>query len=322
MGLAARCLNRPYDHYYLILDAIAWSREPGSELWQRRELSRRLLRCHDTEVRSLPPRDRGSCHASTTSIYSSYERIRPFRVPTLPVIAYYSNGFMSGTDAQQKVEACIAEVELSILSFGAFLQVVRIGPVKQFSFSRVIDECDGRCARMRVPDAMIKDWFDFEILWLTDRMDVDPILTFVAVVRLCEAYWYALGSHDWFPYICKTGKLSRVSWSASMVRKLADGTEEKDAVNGPVHPTYREQFAKRCVLFEFSNAAWLQSLGRKLDYISIPALFSLDALLKSTLVLRYLLRMKVKHLQLFLQSWMMSKMIATRTWRALLDWTM
>lgn len=50
---------------------------------------------------------------------------------------------MNGTETQQKVVARIAKVELSILFFSAFLRAVRIDPMKQFSFIRVIDECNG-----------------------------------------------------------------------------------------------------------------------------------------------------------------------------------
>lgn len=53
---------------------------------------------------------------------------------------------------------------------------------------------------MRVPEAMIKKWFDFGCLRFIDRMDVDPTLPFVTVARLCKVNWHALGSDDWFPY--------------------------------------------------------------------------------------------------------------------------
>lgn len=38
--------------------------------------------------------------------------------------------------------------------------------------------------------------FDFRVLLLIGRMDVDPTLAFVAVARLCKIDWHCLGSHD------------------------------------------------------------------------------------------------------------------------------
>lgn len=68
-------------------------------------------------------------------------------------------------------------------------------------------------------------------------MNIEPTMKFLIVARLCEVDRDAPCSHDWFPYEYMTGKLSRASGSASMVCKLADGTEEKPPVQ------------KRCILF-------------------------------------------------------------------------
>lgn len=83
-------------------------------------------------------------------MYSLYNRIRPFDVPTLLVFSYCGGVLVDGTAAQKKVVSRIAKVELSLLSIGAFLRAVRGGPVEQLSFSRLVDECDGQGVLMKV----------------------------------------------------------------------------------------------------------------------------------------------------------------------------
>lgn len=56
------------------------------------------------------------------------------------MLSYYSGVFINGTEAQQKVVARIAELELSVLSFSAFFRAVRVGSLKRLSFSRFIEE--------------------------------------------------------------------------------------------------------------------------------------------------------------------------------------
>lgn len=150
--------------------------------------------------------DQGSHYASTPGVYSLYELSLPSGSPAPPVLAYCRNIFMIRTKTQKKVVHRIVEVELWILCFGAFFRAVRIGPMKQLSFSRVIDKCDGRGAPMMDPDAMIKGRVVFGILRSIDRMDVDPALPFVAVARLCEVDWHILWSHDLFSFEYRTEK--------------------------------------------------------------------------------------------------------------------
>lgn len=49
---------------------------------------------------------------------------------------------------------------------------------------------------MKVPDASFKECFDFGMLRLIDRMNVDPTFVYVAVAIVCKVDWYALGLHD------------------------------------------------------------------------------------------------------------------------------
>lgn len=83
-------------------------------------------------VTSARPR---AFYASMPDVYSSYALIRLLGAPAPPVLAYCSGTFVDVTKVQRKVVADIGEVELSILSFGAFLQAVCVSPVKQFPFS-------------------------------------------------------------------------------------------------------------------------------------------------------------------------------------------
>lgn len=57
-------------------------------------------------------------------------------------------------------------------------------------------------------------------------MDDDPTFAFFAVARLCGIDWYALCSHNGFPYEFKTGKQSFDSSLDSIVYSLADSTME------------------------------------------------------------------------------------------------
>lgn len=125
-------------------------------------------------------------------MYSSYKLVCAFGVAMSPVFSYCSGAFINGTEAQQKFVARIAEIELSVVSFDAFFQAVRVGLVKRFSFSHFVEECDGPGVLMKVLEAMIKEWIDFSTLLFIDRIDVDLTLVLVAVAHLCEINWYAL----------------------------------------------------------------------------------------------------------------------------------
>lgn len=56
--------------------------------------------------------------------------------------------------------------------------------MKESSFSRVIEKCDGQDVMMNIPVAIVKEWYEFGIARLIDRMDTELTLVLVAVVRL------------------------------------------------------------------------------------------------------------------------------------------
>lgn len=84
-----------------------------------------------------------------------------------------------------KVVACIAEVEL-IVTFLELFSNSSCWPLKAIVVRLLVKECDGQNVLMMVPNAMFKGCFDFGILRVIDRMDVDLNFVFVAVVRMCE----------------------------------------------------------------------------------------------------------------------------------------
>lgn len=77
-------------------------------------------------------------------------------------------------------------------------RALRVSPVKQLSFSRSIDKCDVQDVLLNVNDDVNKHWFEFGILQLIGRMDVNPTLVFIAVARLYKVKWGALGLQNCF----------------------------------------------------------------------------------------------------------------------------
>lgn len=71
--------------------------------------------------------DRGSYYASTPEVYSSYKQICAFDVPAPPVLCTVV-ACLSIAMRRRNVFGCIDKVEMSVLSFGAFLAVI-VGPM-------------------------------------------------------------------------------------------------------------------------------------------------------------------------------------------------
>lgn len=113
------------------------------------------------------------------------------------------------------------KVEMSVVSFNAFLRAVRSGPVIQLPFSKIIKECDGHGVLMRVPREMINKRFGYGTLRIIDRMEADPTMEFVTVALLCKIEWHVISSNNWYPYQNNTGMLSSGGSSARIIRKMA-----------------------------------------------------------------------------------------------------
>lgn len=159
-----------------------------------------------------------------------------------------------------------------MLLFDIFVRAVRVGSVKRFSFSGLVEESNGQVALVRVAKTMIQKWLVYGTLKSIKRTEVDPALAFDDVARLCEVDWDRPGSHGWFCYGYRTAKLPRVVRFAPMVLELADGTDEKIAKTEAGRPIHRKMFDTRGVLFDFKKAVWVEYLDKKMDYFEIPSL--------------------------------------------------
>lgn len=65
-----------------------------------------------------------------------------------------------------------------------------------------------------------------------------------------------------------------------MVRKLADGSEEKVERTESIRSIYRENFATCAMSFDFAKVVWLQYLETRMKYLSVQCLDTQDELLK------------------------------------------
>lgn len=84
---------------------------------------------------AFPQRDRGSFYAPTPDVCSSCNLIRAFCV-TISLVFLYSNlVFFNGTVIKQKFEDRFVEVKLSVLSLGACIPSVFVGPVMRLPSS-------------------------------------------------------------------------------------------------------------------------------------------------------------------------------------------
>lgn len=69
-------------------------------------------------------------------MYGSHKRICASGVPTNPFFAYCDGLFVKGTEAQKRIAGRIAEVDVSVFSFGTFLRTAHAGLVKWSSISQ------------------------------------------------------------------------------------------------------------------------------------------------------------------------------------------
>lgn len=131
--------------------------------------------------------------------------------------------------------------------------------------------------------AIIKKLFHYGNLRLIDRTKVHHTLAFVTVAHLCEVAWNAHGLLNRLPYEYETGKLSRLSGSAPMARRFADGAEEKIADIKVVLAVYCEEFATSGVSSDFAKAVSLYYSDKKMVYIAVLSPQAQDALLNRRL---------------------------------------
>lgn len=149
----------------------------------------------------------------------------------------------------------VEEIAFFILLLGVFLRVARAKVFGRLSFYRMITSCEARGTILRLPFPLIKEWFSFSILRLRDRMDVSPVLAFVAIVRLCEMNWSTLGDHWWSPYEYDEDALIVWRETEPLKRIQADGTEKWHDGGEDILTIYRKKYESREMMMTLAKAA-------------------------------------------------------------------
>lgn len=141
----------------------------------------------------------------------------------------------------------IAEVEFSIFPIDAFLRAALVGVVEELSFDLMIMSWKSRGAIFRAPFPLIKELFSSAILRLLDCVDFNPVLAFVAVVRLCEVDCFALGlgEQSWVQYEYDDGFLIILKGATPCECVLSDRTEEWWDGGEDIFPIYRRKYEFR-----------------------------------------------------------------------------
>lgn len=119
---------------------------------------------------------------------------------------------------------------------------------------------------------------DFGIIALMDHMNVDPVLAFATIARLCEIDLHARSSQDWFLYFQETGRLDLVETTVPMMRNLPEGDEEHMEGIDDVSLIRCAESSFCDLKFEVFEAAWLNYLRDGNDNYDLPSLNLSDGL--------------------------------------------
>lgn len=131
-----------------------------------------------------------------------------------------------------------AEVEFNVLLLGAFFRMVCFGAVWRVLYEWRMVRCHEYNALVQVPIAMIEKWFGLDILRLIRNMEVDLVLTLVAVARVVKVYWAAFPYQQFFWYDYAQGMLVlRARGSAGADQRADEGKVEKGS-QFVVRPVY------------------------------------------------------------------------------------
>lgn len=106
----------------------------------------------------------------------------------------------------------------------------------------MISSCKSRAAILRVPSLLINEWFLFGTFQLLDRMDVFPVLLFVAIESFRGVNWFSLGEQSWFLYIDKDSKLGIFKEAPPLNRVLSDGSKEWREGGKEARAIYRKKY--------------------------------------------------------------------------------
>lgn len=137
------------------------------------------------------------------------------------------------------------------------LRATHAGVVERLSFACMMTSCNGRGGMLRVPFLLIKKWVSLGILRLLDHIDIDSVLAFVAIARLCkvEVDWTALGDQLYFSYEYDKGVLVVLRVAEPLKCLLPNGTEVRYNGGKEIRWTYLKKYEPSRVTKTFARAA-------------------------------------------------------------------
>lgn len=177
--------------------------------------------------------------------------------------------------------ARIAEIDFSNLSPGAILQAARAGVVERLCFHRMINSYKSRGASREFRSHQLRNGFAFGNLRRLDGMAINPVLTFVAMARLCDVDWSALCKPSCFPYEYDDGIAIILKEAGPLIRVLSDGPEEGQDSGEEICPIYRNEYESRGVSKPLAKAAWLQCIDSGEGYYELTSPEAPDTMLNT-----------------------------------------
>lgn len=177
-------------------------------------------------------------------------------------------------DAERQFVGRISQVEFSIFILGGLLRNAWSGLVSRLLFSQLRRHFEAYEELLRIPQGLIKSWFDFEIPCLLSKLDVEPSTALLAIALFLRG-WDVLVSHDWFPYSYGVVVIINTQRSTKMSQRLPDGSEERVG-GGGVEEVDVDAFVRRKMTLAFAKAV-LKRFYQKENYFSTPSLHAQES---------------------------------------------
>lgn len=128
------------------------------------------------------------------------------------------------------------------MSLGVLLRAVHYDSVGCFAFDQMRGACADRHAFLRVPWALVSQWFRYGIFGVVRNMDVDLVLALLALARVAEADQDARPNLNWLLYTFEEGLVS-VLFASAPLRWVSTFGEHIKEGNVPMRrPIYQESF--------------------------------------------------------------------------------
>lgn len=141
---------------------------------------------HILDVYALPHRDRDLFYATVLENCTANKPPKVLGVAFPVVSMNLSMHYKDGTEVERRFIGRIAEVEFSILAPGDFLGTARSKAVLQLLFVRLDKHCEGYGALLRIPEGLVKIWFNSGIFCSLTELDVEPNTGLLAISRVNE----------------------------------------------------------------------------------------------------------------------------------------